>query len=56
MINGERISVMARAEGENGEIGDLIQDVLPGQSFGDIPHEKLMEHGEGRMVIDCKSE
>jgi hypothetical protein len=48
---GERIVIMARAEGPGGLIGDLIHDVLPGESWGDLSYEELRQLGEGEHDV-----
>ena len=48
-ISKKSIAVRARAESEDGDmVGDLIQEVEPGESFGGYSFDQLYQMGTGQ--------
>ena len=45
------IEVRARAEGEGGMVGDLNEEVHPGESFLGWTYDELLRLGDGEHIL-----
>lgn len=52
-VEKNRVLIAARAEGE-GMLGDLFEEVRPGESFWGFSYEDLKKHGSGELEISEK--
>ena len=50
--DSNEIRVQARFEGDGDMIGDMMQVVQPGESFGGVSFEQLSKLGPGEHEID----
>jgi hypothetical protein len=48
---GEKVFLRARLEGEDGIIGDAIEEIGPGETFCGISYEEFKELGAGTMTV-----
>ena len=54
-FENDTVTLRARAEHEDGTIGDMIKDIRPTETFGPYTYEQLREHGPGILEIEEKS-
>ena len=48
------IVLRARAEGDEGMVGDFIEEISPNDTFGTMTYEQLLELGQGKIDIDLE--
>jgi len=46
------IELRARAEGDEGLVGDMFAEIRPGESFYGLSYDALRDAGDGVIVVD----